>query len=192
MAIPDRKDTVAYPVFFVALIWFIKLVESFFAVSFSTWGIRPRTQSGLVGIITAPLLHTDFNHLISNTIPMLVLGIIIFNFYKKIAFEIFFVIYLFSGILIWIAARDAYHIGASILIYGFIGFLVASGIFRKEFRAILLAILVILLYGGAIYGIFPANNTNVSWEGHLFGCIVGAIAAWYYRNAGSKTSKSGT
>jgi membrane associated rhomboid family serine protease len=185
MAVPNRKDTLWYPILFVFILWMIKLTEWILNVSFANYGILPREEKGLPGILLAPLLHANTEHLIYNTLPILILGILMFNFYRPLAFRVFFLVYGISDCLIWLAARSYYHIGASILIYGFIGFLVASGIFRKEFKAILISIVVLVLYGGALYGIFPTAS-SVSWEGHLFGCMVGIGTAYYFRNFSSR------
>ena len=144
------------------------------------FGIYPRTMSGLIGIFTGPLIHKNINHLISNSLPLLILGIIMFNFYRKIAFEIFIWIYLLSGLCVWIIAQDAYHIGASGLIYGFASFIFFSGLFRREFKALILAVLIALVYGGIIWGIFP-GQASISWQAHFFGALVGSLCSYFYR-----------
>lgn len=143
-------------------------------------GILPRNFSGLVGIFTSPLIHGGFSHLISNTAPLIFMGLGIFYFYPKVAYKVFTIIYLGTGILVWIFAREVYHIGASGIIYGFVSFLFFSGIFRKDNRSIALALIVILFYGGLIWGVLPIEK-GVSWESHLFGAIAGIIAAFIFR-----------
>ena len=175
--------SILYPSLFVAVLWGIKLFEVVEQVNLSWYGIYPRKTSGLIGILTAPLLHGDFPHLISNTLPLMVLGPIIFYFYRSIAFNVFFWVYLMTGVWVWAAGANGYHIGASGIIYGFITFLFFSGIFRKDPRLMALSLFVTFLYGGAIWGIFPLQQ-GVSWESHMLGSLAGIITAYNFRNEG--------
>jgi membrane associated rhomboid family serine protease len=174
-------DSLLFPFLFVGILWVIKGIEIFFHYNFSRFGIVPRTGVGLLGILTGPLIHVNLVHLFSNSLPLLILGIIVFNFYRKIAFEIFVWVYLISGLCVWIVGHDATsHIGASGLIYGFAGFIFCSGLFRHEFKAIMLAILVAVVYGSIIWGLFP-GQTGISWQAHLYGAMTGALGAFFYR-----------
>ncbi len=175
--------SVLYPVIFVMILWGIKLFEIADNTDLSWYGLYPRTIHGLLGILTAPLLHANFEHLISNTLPLLILGSIIFFFYRSIAFQVFFWVYLMTGLWVWAAARDAYHIGASGLIYGFVTFLFFSGIFRRDTRLMALSLFVVFLYGGTVWGIFPIQK-GVSWESHMLGSLAGLITAFYFRKEG--------
>jgi len=179
--IKKETESLLYPFLFVGLLWAIKLIEIVFFLNLSVFGIYPRTVSGLIGILTSPLIHLNINHLISNSLPLLILGIITFNFYRKIAFEIFVWVYLLSGICVWIVGHEAYHIGASGLVYGFASFIFFSGLFRREFKALILALLIALVYGGIIWGIFP-GHASVSWQAHFYGALIGALCAYFYRN----------
>ena len=105
---------------------------------------------------------------------------VVLYFYPKVAYKVFTIIYFGSGILVWFFGREVYHIGASGIIYGFVSFLFFSGIFRKDNRSIALALVVIFLYGGLIWGVLPVEK-GVSWESHLFGAIVGLISAFIFR-----------
>lgn len=129
------------------------------------------------------LIAWRFPHLISNTLPLMVLGPIIFYFYRSIAFNVFFWVYLMTGVWVWAAGANGYHIGASGIIYGFITFLFFSGIFRKDPRLMALSLFVTFLYGGAIWGIFPLQQ-GVSWESHMLGSLAGIITAYNFRNEG--------
>lgn len=177
------KYSVVYTLAFVTLLWFVKAVEWAMSLDFGMFGIHPRTLQGTFGIITGPLIHGDLMHLLSNTFPLVLLGIGIFYFYNKIALEVFVWIYFMTGFWVWIAARDAYHIGASGIVYGLVAFLFFSGLFRKDTRSIAVALVVIFLYGGMIYGIVPADN-GISWESHLLGSLAGIFCAFYFRKAG--------
>jgi membrane associated rhomboid family serine protease len=145
------------------------------------YGIIPRSSIGLVGLLIGPLIHYNFAHLISNSLPLLILGIITFNFYRNIAFEIFIWIYLASGLCVWIIGEPGSHIGASGLIYGFASFILFSGLFRKEFKALVLAIIVAIVYGSIVGGLMP-GSTGVSWQSHFYGAMAGGLCAFFYRN----------
>jgi len=168
------------PLTFPIIIWLIHLINYYFDIYPYKLGILPRNVSGLIGMLTSPLIHGSFSHLISNTAPLILMGIGIFYFYEKVAFKVFTIIYLGTGLLVWIFGREVYHIGASGIIYGFVSFLFFSGIFRKDNRSIALALVVIFLYGGLIWGVLPVEK-GVSWESHLFGAIVGIIVAFIFR-----------
>lgn len=180
--------SIIYPSLFVALLWSIKLVEIAFDLNLLHFGLYPRAYSGLIGIFTCPLIHSSYNHLFSNSIPLLVLGGIIFYFYRPIAFSVFFWVYLMSGIWLWAAGREAYHIGASGLVYGFVTFLFFSGIIRRERSLLVLSMLVTFLYGSLVWGIFPIQK-EISWEAHLLGALAGSITAFYFRKEGPQAKK---
>jgi len=151
------------------------------SASFGSYGILPRTLKGTIGIVTAPLIHGDVYHLISNTFPIIILIIGIFYFYHRIASLVFFLIYFMTGFWVWIAARDAYHIGASGLVYGLISFLLFSGFLRKDARSLAVSFVVLILYGSnMIYGLVPGNE-NVSWESHMLGAMAGLFCAIYFK-----------
>jgi membrane associated rhomboid family serine protease len=177
-----------YPVLFIMILWGIKLYERSANVSLYMYGLYPRKISGLIGIITSPLLHADYSHLMSNTIPLLVLGPIILYFYRSIAFQVFFWVYLMTGVWVWAAGPDVYIIGASGLVYGFITFLFFSGIFRKDTRLLSLSLFVTFLYGGAVWGILPIQK-GISWESHMLGSLAGIITAYNFRKEGPQSKK---
>jgi membrane associated rhomboid family serine protease len=152
-------------------------------------GILPRTLKGSLGIITSPLIHGNFAHLLSNTFPLLLLTAGVVYFYNRIAFQVVSVIYLLTGIWVWIVAREAYHIGASGLVYGLVTFLFFSGIFRKDASSVALSLIVIFLYGGMIYGLVPTNS-GVSYESHIIGAVTGMLIAFYFRKAHTMTIKT--
>lgn len=168
------------PLTFPLLLWVIYLFTQLLEISTFKLGILPRSFSGLIGILTSPLIHQDLSHLISNTAPLIIMGLSIFYFYSKVAYKSFVIIYIGTGILVWLFAREAYHIGASGVIYGFVSFLFFSGIFRKDNRSIALALIITFLYGGLIWGVLPLER-GVSWESHLFGAIVGVFPAFIFR-----------
>ncbi|WP_421920159.1 rhomboid family intramembrane serine protease [Marinifilum sp.] len=177
------KHSLIFPIAFLILIWLIKIFEWGLALDFTQLGIFPLHTKGLPGIVTSPLIHSDFKHLMANSVPFLVLSWGIFYFYRPLSYRIFILCYLSTNILVWIGAREAYHIGASGLVYSFASFLFFSGIFRNYYRLIAISFVVVFLYGGMFWGIFPILK-DVSWEGHLFGAISGLTYALAYRNKG--------
>jgi len=183
--IDDKKKFIAsliFPVGFVFLLWVIKISEIIFNLNLTTFGILPGSVNGLPGILLAPLIHANFKHLFSNSLPILFLGTGIIYFYRKSSYKVILIIYLGTGILDWLFARKAYHIGASGIIYGFVTFLFFSGIIRRDTRAIALALLVTFLYGSLIWGILPLDS-GISWESHLFGSIMGIFCAFLYKSS---------
>ena len=173
-------DAMWWPLLFVALIWLIHSVQFIFGWDFGYFGIYPLRLSGLKGIIFTPLIHGDFSHLIHNTIPFFVLATIMFYFYPKVSFRSIGMIYILSGIGVWLFARTVYHIGASGVVYGLMAFILGTGIFRRNIKSVTLALIVFLYYSGMLVGLFPVQ-TGVSWEGHLSGAIVGIFTAFFYK-----------
>lgn len=162
------------------LIWGVFVFEILFQKNLSFLGIMPRTEAGLLGILFAPLLHGSSVHLVSNTIPLLILGPTLYFFYPRAANRIFFLSYFATNILVWIFAVESTHIGASGLVYGIAFFLFFIGFFRKDLTSIIISITTVLLYGGILYGIFP-GQPFISWQSHLYGAIVGVCCAFYFR-----------
>ena len=159
--------------------WLTFSVEFYLGFDLGKFGIYPRDLNGLIGVFAAPLLHGNFNHLMSNTIPLLILGSTLYFFYPKIASWVFLYAYFFTNLLVWVFGRPYIHIGASGLVYALAAFLVFYGIFRRNFKSVIISILVILVYGGMAYGILPFNS-QVSWESHLLGAVVGFVAAFLF------------
>lgn len=166
---------------FIIIFWIIEVVQ-LVGFDLSAFGILPRTEAGLLGILTSPFIHGGIQHLIANSAPFFLLSFLLFLFYKKKAFSVFILIWLTTGLLTWLIGRMAWHIGASGIIYGLASFLVFGGIFSCRWKLLVPAILVIALYSGLILGIFP-NDPQISWEGHLSGAISGLVWAIAYRKS---------
>ncbi len=166
----------------VVLLWVIESIDVFvFRGALDQWfGIRPRSLSGLWGILFAPFLHGSFSHLLANTVPLVTLGWLVMLRRTSDWLSVSVVAAVCSGLGTWlIGAPYSTHIGASGVIFGYFGFLLLRGYFERSFVAIAFSILVTFLYGGIILGTLPFFNApNVSWEGHLFGFLGGALAAW--------------
>ena len=171
--------TIVLPFSLVALIWLVELVDWIILNgSLDAFGVRPRTVDGLRGIFFMPFLHRGFGHLLANTIPIIVLGWLVMIRRTVDIFLVAAVTILVSGLGVWLfGGSNSVHVGASGLIFGFFGFLLARAYFERSLVAIALAIAVFLLYGGIIWGVLPGRN-GVSWQGHLFGFIGGILAAY--------------
>ncbi len=163
----------------ITVMWTLEVADLFvFRRSLDAWGIRPRSLSGLWGIAFAPFLHGGFGHLMANTIPFATLGWLVMLRGVRELVVVTAIVALLGGLGVWAFARPGtIHIGASILIFGYLGFLLFRGYFERSFVSILIAVVVGLFYGGALWGILPGQR-GVSWEGHLFGFLAGALAAW--------------
>lgn len=175
--------SVIFPLFFLLIIWFVKITEVLLNLDFTSLGIFPLRIKGLTGILTAPLIHSDFGHLIANSIPILILGTGLFYFYNKIAYKVFFLSYFIANIWIWLGARQAYHIGASGLVYSFASFLFFSGVLSRNMKLMAISLLVVFLYGSMVWGVLPIQP-HISWESHLLGAIAGLVLAIYYKDKG--------
>jgi membrane associated rhomboid family serine protease len=162
---------------FVAVMWIVEIVDIVLGGALNAYGIRPHQLIGLRGILFAPFLHGGFGHLIANTIPFFTLGWFVMLQETSDFFIVTAITMLVSGLGTWlIGSTNSVHIGASGIIFGYLGFLLARGYFERNIPSILLSLIVGFLYGGAIWGVLPLQY-GVSWEGHLFGFIGGILAA---------------
>lgn len=161
---------------FVTLIWALEIVDFALGGALNAYGIFPRHFIGLRGILFAPFLHGSFAHLIANTIPFLTLGWFVMLKDTRDFFVVTAITMLVSGLGVWLFGSSGFHIGASGIIFGYLGFLLARGYFERNIPSIFLSLVVGVLYGGGIWGILP-NQQGISWEGHLFGFIGGILAA---------------
>jgi len=164
----------------IGCLWIIELVNMSMNHLLCVYGIYPRTQFGLRGIILAPLLHGSMEHLVLNTLPFIVLGSFIASGGKQRYVKVTLFIVIVTGLATWLAATPGYHVGLSGLIFGYFGYLVAIGFYNRDFFSILIAAVVIFFYGSIIWGVLPAEGP-VSWEGHLFGLFSGILSAKFFR-----------
>jgi membrane associated rhomboid family serine protease len=177
------KYSLMIPVFIVIIFWVVKIIENLYDLDFSIYGILPLHAEGLPGIFLSPFIHSSYDHLLSNSIPFLILTFALLYFYRALAYRIFFFIYILSGVCVWLGGRESWHIGASGIVYGLASFLFFSGVFRKDANLLTIGIIVVFLYGSMFWGIFPIKP-EISWESHLWGAMSGLMMAFYYRNAG--------
>ena len=171
----------------IALIWIVEVVNLLLGHRLVSWGILPRSITGLIGIPLAPMLHNGFWHAVSNTVPLLILGALTLAGGKRRFWETTVNVTLLSGALVWLFAREAYHVGASGLVFGYFGVILARAYIERSITAIAISIVTVVAYGGLIFGILPLRS-YVSFESHLFGLIAGFAVVWLDR----KFSKSRT
>lgn len=170
-------QVILLPFFFVLAIWLVFWLEMRFGIDLGKYGIYPRDFKGLRGVVLSPFLHGSLEHLYNNSIPLLVLLAAISYFYRELAWKVLAGGILLSGLITWIIGRQSYHIGASGLIYVLVSFIFFKGIMTKYYRLVALSLLVIVLYGGMAWYVFPHVDESISWEGHLGGLIAGFIFA---------------
>jgi len=162
----------------VAVMWIVFIVDQF--APLEAFGLIPRTFKGLVGILAMPVLHANLNHIISNTVPLIVLGVLLVGASARSA-AVIASVWLIAGAALWIGGRHASHIGASGVVFGLVSYLIVSGILERRFVPLMIAVLVGFLYGGMLFpGVLPFQ-AGVSWDGHLFGAIAGVITAFLMR-----------
>ena len=160
----------------VAFLWGIECVNALLDHRLIRWGIMPRTLPGLVGIPLSPFLHGSFTHLILNTVPLVTLGSFVAFYGTRVFLTVSLWIMLLSGTALWLLGRSAYHVGASSVVFGYFGYLVARGWYERSVTALLVAFLTLVLYGSIVWGVLPTQS-YISWEGHLFGLLAGVLVA---------------
>ena len=165
---------------FVTLLWVITWLDWGLGLELARFGVRPHSLAGLPGVLFAPLLHGSFPHLISNSLPLLVLGTGMLYLYPHSALKVIPAVYLGPGLAVWLFGRPALHIGASGLVYGLAIYILISGIIRRDTRAVSASMLVFFLYGTLVWGLLP-NKTSMSWETHLIAALVGLVLALLFR-----------
>jgi len=175
-----QKDNnyLTFPIKLLIAIWAVFIVDLLMVhTSFNHFGLLPRTIPGLTGIFLCPFLHADLPHIISNSVPLFVLSMITAIYFKKDSYLIVGLIIVLGGLMVWVFGRPSYHVGASGLVYGLAGFLIAFGVFKKRIIPLIISLVVACTYGiSMLIGVLPVFP-GVSWEGHLFGAIAGVITA---------------
>ena len=186
------RNAIPPALFVVVIMWLVYWADFLFIFDFHKLGVLPKTIEGLKGILFMPLIHahSDFKHILNNSVPTFLLLTLLFYSYKDIAVKVFFGSWILTGILVWIFAtnKGSFHIGMSGVIYALAAFLFTSGVLRKYLPLQALSLFIVFLYGSLIWGIFP-TTPRISWEGHLMGMIVGVLLAVYYRSEGPQRPK---
>ena len=176
------RDNIIAAVIVLAIVWAVFILDTVLPGDWRMLGIRPRTISGLWGIIVSPFLHGGLYHILANTGALFVLLLLSLTYSRKLTVAAVVIIMLVGGGLVWLLGMPGtVHVGASGVIFGLIGYLIASGLFRRDIVALIVAAAVLILYGGSLLmGFVPMPG--VSWMGHAFGFIAGVLAAWVLRN----------
>ena len=181
------KEKLQPIILLVAVIWAIEAVNFVLGHRLTSLGILPRHLTGLIGIPLAPLIHAGFWHTVSNTIPLLILGGLTLATDRQRFWPTTIGIALLSGLLVWIFARGAFHVGASGLVFGYFGILVARAVIERTIPAILVGLLTVIFYGGILWGVLPLRAAT-SFEGHFFGLVAGIAIVWINSRSPSRTS----
>ncbi len=166
---------------FVALLWVLEILDTItgglFDGAFFEAGVRPRSTEGLRGIVLAPLLHNGFGHLAGNTVPLLVLGFVLLMGGVARALAVTAVVWVVAGAGVWLLAPgDGNHLGASVLVFGWLAYLLLRGIVARDVRQVLVGVVLLAVYGSVLWGVLP-GAPGISWQGHLFGALGGLGAA---------------
>ena len=160
------------PLFALLTIWTVFWFEVNFSMSFNSYGLFPRSLVGLRGIFLSPFIHGSLDHLYNNSIPLALLTLALFYFYRGKAWKVLVLGWLISGTLTWIIGRESYHIGASGIIYVLASFIFFKGVFQKHFRLVALSLTIVFIYGSMLWYVLPIE-AGISWEGHLAGFLTG-------------------
>ena len=185
---PISIDVILYPLLFVVALWIVFWMESRFSINFNRFGIYPLKPSGLIGILTGPFIHGSLKHLFNNSAPLFVLSTALFYFYRNIRWKVLVYGLLLTGLLTWLIGRPSLHIGASGVVYMLVAFLFFKGIFSKQYQLTALALVVVFLYGGLWWYVFPIDP-KISWEGHLSGFFVGILFAFVFKTVPLENKK---
>ncbi|MGD8346909.1 MAG: rhomboid family intramembrane serine protease [Lysobacterales bacterium] len=165
----------------IGIIWTVFIIDSAFGLRLARFGLRPGSVEGLLGVFTAPLLHANFQHILSNTLPLFISLVAVLYLFPNSALRVVPATWLGSGLLAWFFARPSLHIGASGMVYGLLAFVFFSGLLKRDMRSISVSLLIAFLYGSMVWGILP-TRPQMSWETHLAGAVVGVMMAIVYRH----------
>jgi len=165
---------------FMAALWLVFVLDALFGLKLNRFGLRPGSVPGLIGIVTAPLLHANLSHIFSNSMSLVVSLTAILYLYPNSSARVIPMIWLGSGLLAWLIGRPSLHFGASGLIYGLLAYVFFSGILRRDMRSVSVSLLLGFLYGSMVWGVLPIRP-HMSWELHLCGAIMGVLLAFVYR-----------
>lgn len=165
---------------FVALLWLVHLMNWGLDLDPRPFGLEPRDGWGLIGIVTAPLVHGDFAHLVANSVPLAAVGTVMLFLYPHSTLRVLPAVYLGTGAVVWLFGRDSVHLGASGLVYGLVSYVFFAGLLRRDRRAIAASLLVAFTYGTLAWGVLPVDP-RVSWETHLAAGVIGLLLALVLR-----------
>ena len=185
---PSLRNSIIIAGSFIALLWALKLLETLLGINVYQYGVFPRHYEGLVGIVTGPLIHGSWEHLLGNSLPTLILGTLLLYGYPKSRWWAIGGIWLLSGILVWLFARESFHFGASGITHGMFFYLFTGGIARRDKRSAAMLMIAFYMYGGMMLSIFP-GDPGISFESHLFGALAGILLAYLFRHWDQRPAK---
>jgi membrane associated rhomboid family serine protease len=177
---------------FVLLLYLIEILNTLLLHSLNrTFGLRPRSVDGLLDILTFPLLHASLAHLVSNTLPLITFGFLVFLSGKRVFLTALAASWLGSGVVVWLIGGFHVTVGASGLVFGLFAFLLVRGFVNHNWWQIVLSVVLFMVYGGILFGMLPTVASYVSWQAHLGGAIGGVVAALLLntRGAGLRTGR---
>ena len=177
--------SILYSFLAITLLWCLKSAEILFGWNLSFMGLVPLEAAGMLGILTAPLVHGSLEHIFNNTFAILILASVLYYGYPKSWWKVLSLVWVLSGLGVWLFARQATHIGASGLTHGLFFFLFVASIFRRDKSSVAIMMIAFLLYGGMTMTIFPREE-GISFEYHFFGALAGVIAAFIWRDSDPK------
>lgn len=172
----------------VGLMWLVFITNIVINYDLNQWGIYPEQAKGLWGILFSPLLHGSWAHLLSNSVPTLILTFLLVQFYREITLSVLSISWVMVGVLVWITGISGVHIGMSGVVYALASFLFFSGLIRKYKPLVGISFFVAFMYGSLIWGVLPVKE-GVSWQSHLWGGVIGLVLAVYYRKKGPREPK---
>ncbi|MFD4292498.1 rhomboid family intramembrane serine protease [Rhodococcus sp. NPDC058505] len=163
---------------FVVGLYLLEFIDMLVGNRLDGGGVEPRTVGGLWGVLFGPVLHFGWGHLIANTLPLLVLGFLVMLSGIGRGLAATAIIWVVGGLGTWLTGGSGTnHLGASVLVFGWLAYLIARGLFTRHFAQLAIGVVVLLVYGGLLWGVLP-GQPGVSWQGHLFGAVGGVVAAW--------------
>ena len=175
---PLSINLILLPLFVVVLIWGVHWMDWNNFYELHEYGVLPRTVVGLRGIVFSPFIHGGIKHLYNNSIALFVLLLMLQYFYKRQALVVLVLGILLSGFGTWLIGRDSYHIGASGLVYVLVSFMFFKGVQTRYYRLMALSLVIVVLYGGTVWYMFPHVENGISWEGHLSGFLTGLVLSF--------------
>jgi membrane associated rhomboid family serine protease len=176
---------------FVAILYVVEVLDQVSGSRLQrAGGLEPLESRGLDGILFAPMLHGPWEHLLANTVPLLIFGFLLLLAGARRWLAVTAVVWLVGGVGVWLTGGvGTVHIGASVLIFGWLVYLLLRGFFSRHPGQVALGVLLLIIYGGVLWGVLP-GQPGVSWQGHLFGAIGGALAAWWFGRADRAAGRS--
>ena len=184
------SNTFVLPIIIALIIAIVEMLEVKTGYNFHFLGVFPKETKGMLGIIFSPFIHGSTKHLFNNIVPLFFLLSAMIHFYDRLAYKIYIIIHIGTGVLLWFIGRELYHIGASGVVYGLASFMFFSGIFRKNIQLLAFSLLITFLYGSMVWGIFPETvKKGVSWEAHLSGAIIGFMNSIIFIRKGPQKKK---